>query len=65
MSDWIAENGVGDLNGIGKSNFIDWMKGRRHLNTDKKIADGAVKGMKHFLEVYEEEKKEKKNDDEE
>mmetsp|Transcript_36446 Transcript_36446/g.77692 ORF Transcript_36446/g.77692 Transcript_36446/m.77692 type:complete len:770 (+) Transcript_36446:2189-4498(+) len=65
MSDWIAENGVGDLNGMGKSNFNDWMNGRRHLNTDKKIADGAVKGMKHFLEVYEEEKKEKKNDDEE
>ncbi len=65
MSDWVAEKGVGDFSGMGKSAFIDWLKRRCHLNIDKKIDAGAIKTMKFFLEMYSEEKKEKENDAEE
>ena len=47
INDHIVDVGVGNLQGMGPSNFAAWMSGKRV--SKKRIGAGAMRGMRHFV----------------
>ena len=47
INDHIVDVGVGNLQGMGPSNFAAWMSGKRL--SKKRIGAGAMRGMRHFV----------------
>ena len=47
INDHIVDKGVGDLQGMGPSNFAAWMGNKRV--SKKRISTSGMRGMRHFV----------------
>ncbi len=52
MKNYIVENGIGSIYGMGYETFCVWMGGRCRENTKANILPGTMKGMQNFVKNY-------------
>ena len=50
LEGYVLDKGVGNLEGMGYRNFLDWMKEKRNIRDC--IKRGVMKSVKNFVDSY-------------